>query len=347
MKAASQARSASEADRLLYIDTARGSFGDLHSVDLPSLLAPGDLVVVNDAATLPASLRSSDDLEFRLVGYREGDDSWQAVAFGSGDARTPTEQRGTPRAMSPGERLSLGPRLSARVVDVEPGEPRLVRLRFDATGARFWRELYRSGRPIQYSYVRDEVALWDVQSRFAARPWAFEFASASRPLSWAILLELRRRGVAISRLTHAAGISSTGEARLDGRLPSPERYDIPDELVRAVADARSRGGRTIAVGTTVVRALESSWAEHGDVRAGTSVATLVLGPGYQRRVVDGLMSGLHEPGTSHHALLQAFAPAELLAQALRHADEAGYVGHEFGDACLVLPSRLRHPGAAC
>jgi S-adenosylmethionine:tRNA ribosyltransferase-isomerase len=242
-----------------------------------------------------------------------------------------------------GQRLPFGSRLSARVVDVEPGEPRLVRLCFDASGARFWGELYRVGRPIQYAYVREDVALWDVQSRFAARPWAFEFASASRALSWAILLELRRRGVAIAHLTHAAGISSTGDASLDGRLPAPERYEIPDDLVRAVLDTRSRGGRIIAVGTTVVRALESSWAEHGEVRAGPSVASLVIGPGYRPRVVDGLMSGLHEPGTSHLALLQAFAPAPLLAQALEHAEQAGYMGHEFGDACLVLPSRSHEP----
>jgi S-adenosylmethionine:tRNA ribosyltransferase-isomerase len=145
--------------------------------------------------------------------------------------------------------------------------------------------------------------------------------------------------VAIASLTHAAGISSTGRASLDRRLPLPERYEIGEALVRAITDAKSRGGRVIAVGTTVVRALESSFAEHGEVRAGRSLATLLVGPGHSCGVVDGLLSGMHEFGTSHYALLQAFAPAPLLARAFEHAERAGYLGHEFGDACLVLPSR--------
>jgi S-adenosylmethionine:tRNA ribosyltransferase-isomerase len=339
VKAASAARVASPADRLLYIDTRESSFRDLLPRDLPSLLAPGDLVVVNDAATLPASLKGAQDFEIRLVSYREQDDTWQAVTFGSGDAHVPTEERGEPRAVLVGEHLSFG-RLSARVVDIDPSERRLVRLHFDHGGARFWRELYRVGRPIQYAYIRKDIALWDVQSRFAGRPWAFEFASASRTLSWDILLGLRRRGVAVAYLTHSAGVSSTGSPTLDGLLPVPERYDIGQDLVDAVAGARGRGGRILAVGTTVVRALESAFAEHGELRAGRSVATMRIGPGYRPRVLDGLLSGMHEVGTSHHALLQAFAPAPLLARAIDHADRAGYLGHEFGDACLVLPSRI-------
>jgi S-adenosylmethionine:tRNA ribosyltransferase-isomerase len=119
----------------------------------------------------------------------------------------------------------------------------------------------------------------------------------------------------------------------------PERYEIGEPLVKAVAEAKNRGGRVIAVGTTVVRALESSFAEHGELRARTSEATILLGPGYRPRVVDGLLSGLHEEGTSHHALLEAFAPAALLTRAFEYATRAGYTGHEFGDACLVLPGR--------
>ncbi len=128
-------------------------------------------------------------------------------------------------------------------------------------GDALWAALYREGRPVQYSYLAHDLPLWAVQTVYAARPWAFEMPSAGRPLSWEILLALRRKGVRWASLTHAAGLSSTGDPAIDAALPLAERYDIPAATVRAVADTRARGGRVIAVGTTVVRALEGAAVE--------------------------------------------------------------------------------------
>jgi S-adenosylmethionine:tRNA ribosyltransferase-isomerase len=214
-----------------------------------------------------------------------------------------------------------------------------VGLRFDREGSALWAALYAAGRPVQYSYLCHDLALGQAQTPFAGRPWSVEMPSAGRPLRVALLQELRRRGVRIGRLTHAAGLSATGDADLDAALPLPERYDIPPSTVTAVEETRARGGRVVAVGTTVVRALEGSAAANdGRLRPGEGTTDLRIGEGYVPAVVDGLLSGLHEPGASHFELLTAFAGRPLLEQAVRHAEEAGYLAHEFGDSCLVLPA---------
>jgi S-adenosylmethionine:tRNA ribosyltransferase-isomerase len=136
-------------------------------------------------------------------------------------------------------------------------------------------------------------------------------------------------------VTHAAGLSSTGDPALDARLPLPERFEVAQATVDAVTETHARNGRVVAVGTTVVRALESA-ALGGPLRAQSGDTGLRIGPGFRARVVDGLLTGMHEPDSSHFALLAAFAPRELLAAAHRHAEAVGYLGHEFGDVALVL-----------
>jgi S-adenosylmethionine:tRNA ribosyltransferase-isomerase len=322
------------AQRLLHVDPARSETHDLSLAALPELLAPGDLLIVNDAATLPASLPlTSHAAELRLVA-RESDRRFLAVLFGAGDFRVPTEARGRPPHIAPGDPVEAGT-LRATVVDVDREDARLVALEFDAGGAELLRALYREGRVIQYSYVERPLELWDVQSRFAGRPWAFEPPSAGLPLTFGLFDALRARGVELAWLSHAAGISSTGSAALDRRLPFPERYEIPSATVSALERTRARGRRAIAVGTTVVRALESSAVEHGAPRAGPGEARLVLGPRHRLRVVQGILTGMHDPTTSHYSLLEAFAPRALLDRATERARASGYLQHEFGDSCLI------------
>jgi S-adenosylmethionine:tRNA ribosyltransferase-isomerase len=191
-----------------------------------------------------------------------------------------------------------------------------------------WQAVYTHGRPIQYAHRRELLPLYVVQTAYAARPWAVEMPSAGRPLTWDTLLALRRRGVELAYLTHAAGLSSTGDDELDRALPWPERYEIP----RRTLDALSRARRVIAVGTTVVRALESL-AVSGDA---SGIARLRLDPSYTPRIVTGLISGLHAPGESHFELLSAFAPRERLVRAIELAAASGLSGHELGDGCIVL-----------
>lgn len=339
MKPATLPRPSPGAERLLLIDPRRETWSHHGVRDLASLLSPRDLLVVNDAATLPASLReASGDTEVRLVRRGARDEEWTAILFGQGGFRVPTEDRPEPRRVAPGERLDFGEGLTARVARVDAAEPRLIDLCFDRSGAALWTALYRRGRPIQYAYLEHELPLWHFQNGYASRPWALEMPSAGHCLSWDLLFELRSRGVGLARITHAAGISSTGSASLDRMLPFPERYEIDDAATAAITAAHARGARVIAVGTTVVRALESSVAQHGRLVAGSGEARLVIGPGFEPRVVDGILSGMHEPTTSHFALLKAFANRVLLQQSLGAAEHAGYLQHEFGDLTLVLPS---------
>jgi S-adenosylmethionine:tRNA ribosyltransferase-isomerase len=309
---------------------------------LPDFLAAGDLLVVNDAATVPASLRGQDEagreIEARLVAAR-GADRFAAVLFGAGDWHQRTEDRPPPAALPIGARLRFGP-LTAEVVTRAPMSPRLVELRFAAGGDALWAALYREGRPVQYSYLAHDLPLWAVQTVYAARPWAFEMPSAGRPLSWEILLALRRKGVRWASLTHAAGLSSAGDPAIDAALPLAERYDIPDATVRAVAETRARGGRVVAVGTTVVRALEGAAAKSGGLRSGPGETDLVITPAFRPRVVHGILSGAHAAHESHFSLLAAFAGPTLLAAAAAHAERAGFLTHELGDSMLVLPGAL-------
>jgi S-adenosylmethionine:tRNA ribosyltransferase-isomerase len=328
------------AERLLRIDPRAGSITDAHVADLPTMLGPGDLLVLNDSATMPASLQGTTEggaaVEARLIDERSPG-RFSALLFGAGDWHSRTEDRPPPPRLDEGALLHFGPDFSARIAQVSPHSPRLVELDFEARGARFWSALYRTGRPIQYAYLDAPLPLWHVQTSYGSRPWCAELPSAGRPLAWGLLLDLVRRGVKIASLTHAAGLSSTGDSSLDALLPLPERFDIPEATVHAVREAHAHGHRVIAVGTTVTRALEGSAALHdGELVAGSGVTDLRLHRAHHLVIADGILTGIHDPSESHFDLLEAFAPPALLRAALAHAEESGYLCHEFGDSSLIL-----------
>lgn len=336
-----------EETALVVVDAAADTVALRRVAELATLLDPGDLVVVNDAATLPASLHgwthTGAALEVRLGGVpREGAEGrWHAVVFGPGDWRTPTERRASPPRLRVGDRLFFGQPaaddpLVASVAAVDEPKGRLIDLVFEQQGAAFWERLYRTGRPVQYAYLPRPLALWDVETPFASRPWAAEAPSASFAMTFALMARLRERGIRAATITHAAGLSSTGDAALDERLPWPERFEVPEPTVEEVVAARARGGRVVAVGTTVVRALESA-ADHDDgaLRAASGVTALRLGPSRPLRVVDALLTGLHDQGTSHAALLTTLVPPALWQRAYAFAKAKGLRGHELGDIALV------------
>jgi len=327
MIAATRPRPAHRA-RLLVVDAARARWQDARLVDLPGHLAPGDLLVVNDAFTLPASVlgRVGDvDVELRLAEAPDGRGRAWAILFGPGTWRVATEDREPPPRLRTGDTIEVAD-TQIEVLAVHPAWPRLVRIR--ASGGMVWAR----GRPVQYRYLERELRLSEIQTPYATHPWAVEMPSAGRSLTLELLDRVRAVGVEVASLTHAAGLSSTGDPELDAALPLPERYRVPPATWDAVRTAR----RVVAVGTSVVRALES--ASDGAL---SGVTELRIGPGYRPRVIDGLLSGMHSPGESHFSLLEAFAPRDLLLRTCRHAGEMAYRNHEFGDVTLLWADRPR------
>ncbi|WP_300009460.1 S-adenosylmethionine:tRNA ribosyltransferase-isomerase [Pseudonocardia sp.] len=321
--------------------------------DLPAALSEGDLVVVNTSDTEPAA----------VPGRRV--DGRPVLLHVSGPARpAPTSSAGGSHAApaASGTLVELRTPDGHRVADAVAGEtlslPAGVVATLSAgypdagvrTGSRLWRAaipveggvrswLAAVGDPIRYSYVPRRWPLADYRTVFAAPvPGEFgsaEMPSAGRPFTTAVLDGLRARGIGVAEIVLHTGVSSP-EA---DEVPLPERYRVPAATAAAVAAARARGGRVVAVGTTVTRALETAADPDGTVRAARGWTDLVLGPDHPARIVDGLVTGWHEPGASHLLLLEAVAGAELVGRAYAAADERDYRWHEFGDSCLLLPSR--------
>jgi S-adenosylmethionine:tRNA ribosyltransferase-isomerase len=316
--------------RMVVVDRARGASEVRRFDELPGLLAAGDLVVVNDAATWPASLSArtafGSPIELRLTtGAVEPGGAVTAVVFGAGDWRIRTEHRPPPPPLRAGDVLRVDGGPALRVIAAPA--PRLVTLALpdDDAGVR---ALHRAGRPVQYAHLDAPLAPWDVQTVYAGRPWAVEMPSAGRPLTWSTLLALATRGVTVAPLTHAAGLSSTGDAALDATLPWPERFEIPPATAALVSAARTAGRRVVAVGTTVVRALETGRP--------SGITDLVLSATHHPTVVDAVLSGLHDPSESHFRLLEAFAPRELLLDAWNLACRHQLRSHELGDSLLLI-----------
>jgi len=292
--------------------------------DLPGLLLPGDLLVVNDSGTLPAQVRAGGGLAVHFCGPRPGG-GWLV------ELRQVTDKINMPNDHGrAGDLISL-PSGAALTLEGK-ATARLWRARLSTAVVPY---LYRHGVPIRYSYVPRDWPLAAYQTVFARRPGSAEMPSASRPFTPAVVTELAARGVLIAPLTLHTGVSSL-EA---GEDPYPEPYDVPPATARLVNHVRATGGRVIAAGTTVVRALETAAlaAPAGQVAAAAGWTSHVVTPETGVSVVDGLLTGLHEPRSSHLRMLAAFAGSDLLSRCYQAATGAGYLWHEFGDVHLLLP----------
>jgi len=329
-------------DARLLVINGQGAIAHAARSSLADFVEPRDLVIANDAATLPASLYgfhqpSGAPIEVRLAGrssFARDDLRFSAVIFGAGDWRTRTEDRPPPPPLALGDRLALGPLVAT--VEGVLGHQRLVALRFEGRADTVWAGIARHGRPIQYAYLDRSLALWDVWTPVAALPVAFEAPSAGFALDWRFLGTLRARGAEFATITLAAGISSTGDPTLDARLPFDEPYRVPVTTASAIRRAETRGGRIVAVGTTVVRALELSGG-----RTGEGVADQRIGPGTRLRVVDAMLSGTHGPHESHYQVLRAFQDDDVLARAEAALEASNYRTHEFGDSVLIFSPDYR------
>jgi S-adenosylmethionine:tRNA ribosyltransferase-isomerase len=294
--------------------------------DLPRHLQPGDVVVVNRSATLPASLdgRRTDGTPIEVhFASRLDDGTWIVEVRPAGLSFGPVTD------IEVGERISLGEDW-LDVLQTLPGQARLHRVRVSVPVLPL---LERVGRPIAYGYVPQRWPLSSYQTVFATEPGSAEMPSAARPFTARTVTDLARSGVLMAPLVLHTGVSSPEV----GEPPNPERFEVPAATAALVNHVRRQGGRVVAVGTTATRALETVAAEDGTVSAGAGWTDLVLGAGRSARVVDGLVTGWHEPGASHVHLLEAVAGPGLVERAYARAHEQGYLWHEFGDSCLLLP----------
>jgi S-adenosylmethionine:tRNA ribosyltransferase-isomerase len=294
--------------------------------DLPRYLGSGDLLVVNTSMTMPAALAATreDGTELTLhvatqAPHMPGE-RWWVVELREA------------KPMHAGELIAVGGGASFELAAPYAGGTRLWLARFHGALA-LPAHLARHGRPIRYSYVREEWPLTDYQTAFALQPGSAEMPSAGRPFTPALITRLVAQGILVAPLVLHTGVSSPERHE----PPYPERYCVPQATADLVNHVHERGGRVIAVGTTAVRALETAAAPDGSVAAGEGWTGLVVTPQRGLFAVDGLITGWHEPQASHLQLLEAAAGEPLLRRSYGEALSAGYLWHEFGDSHLVLP----------
>jgi S-adenosylmethionine:tRNA ribosyltransferase-isomerase len=320
--------------RLLLLDRRTHARTHARFEQIAQFLRPGDLLVFNASRTLPAVLDGYDaagrvHIEVRLAQHRP-DGSWLALLVC---------RSGEPFAcgLRPGLRLNFGEGLTARVGERDERIPRLWGLVFSHAGTELLDRLHRLGRPVRYEYVGSPWPLEYYQTVYGREPGSAEMPSAGRAFTWRVLFALRRRGVASASLVLHTGLSSYLDDALDALHPMPEEeYFISPTTAAAVAGTRRRGGRVIAVGTTVVRALESVAEVDGRVRSGHGYTRLRITADHPLRAVDGLLTGLHEPEASHLDLLAAFVPPAVIREAYAEAVARDYLWHEFGDLNVIL-----------
>jgi S-adenosylmethionine:tRNA ribosyltransferase-isomerase len=298
--------------------------------DLPSFLRPGDLVVLNTSGTRPAAVdATTHDGQRRVVHV--------STELPAGLWLVEVRQ-----LSSNGSTIPFGAELVGPLALAGGGEVRLLD-RFRGS-TRLWvaalslppdvdTYLARHGRPIRYGYVDRDWPVAAYQTVYATEPGSAEMPSAGRPITPEIITALVARGVGVSPLVLHTGVSS-----LEGHeAPYPEYYRVPAETAERVNATHAAGHRVIAVGTTVVRALESAVDEHGLVHPADGWTELVVTPERGVRAVDGLLTGWHEPQASHLLMLEAVAGRCPLERAYAAALAAGYRWHEFGDSHLLLP----------
>ncbi|MDR3576975.1 MAG: S-adenosylmethionine:tRNA ribosyltransferase-isomerase [Anaerolineaceae bacterium] len=320
--------------RLMVLPRCSGPLIHTHFDALGEYLRPGDVLVVNNSRTLPALLHAQDteaahgnQLEVRLA-RRQSPDTWDALLL-----------EGRKRVGQVGMRLDFGQGLSGQVLGPAPDLPFLWQIRFDPCCMPLVDLIYRLGEPVRYSYVEETYPIDLYQTVYAAEPGSVEMPSAGRPFSWEMLLALQHKGIGLATITLHTSLSSTRDDELDATHPVyAEQFRVPEQtaLMINAAHALGQNGRVIAVGTTVVRALETAAQPDGSLLPTSGWTHLHISPGYQLRIVDALLTGLHEPRSSHLDLLSALVEPDRLQMAYHEAIQQGYLWHEFGDVNLII-----------
>jgi S-adenosylmethionine:tRNA ribosyltransferase-isomerase len=309
-------------DQVRMLVASRAGITHRRFLDLPDLLEPGDLLVVNTSATLPAALDGSPrvHLSTPLPGDwpDDGHERW-VIELRDGDAR---HRRG--RA---GQRIALPGGGVAELLAPYLGRERLWAARLTLP-APLLDYLDEHGTPIRYRHTPEPRPLADYQTIFASEPGSAEMPSAGRPFTERVLEALEERGITVATVVLHTGVSSLER----GERPYPERFRVPAGTASAANAAR----RVIAVGTTVVRALESAADDGGVVRPADGWTRLIVAPDRGVRVVDGILTGWHEPDASHLLMLEAIGGSRLVERSYAAARADGYRWHEFGDVHLLV-----------
>lgn len=331
--------------RLMVASRSSGAIVHTRFRHLATYLRPGDLIVINNSATLPAAVPAtrSDgttiEVRFstRAPGRTNAANHPEPALPNQASDRFVVELRSSggisPLGSGrPGEEIQLPGTASVELLAPYAGRRRLWLARTHGID-HLHRYLNREGHPIRYRYVTQRLPLSTYQTVYASAPGSAEMPSAGRPFTAELMTRLIAIGVLIAPVTLHTGVSSL-EAH---EPPYPEEFQVPEPTARLVNAVRRAGQRVVAVGTTVVRALESAAEPDGTVRPKRGWTNLVISRDHPVKVVDGLLTGWHEPQASHLQMLEAIAGERLVERSYRRALAVGYLWHEFGDSHLILP----------
>ncbi|MFF2450177.1 S-adenosylmethionine:tRNA ribosyltransferase-isomerase [Neobacillus sp. NPDC058068] len=312
--------------RMMVLDRTTGEIKHDRFFHLADYLQPGDLVILNNSRTIPAVLQAkwlrntvpiAPKVEIRLA-RRRGEDTWEALIVAN--------------PVKTGDILQFSPELSAMVIGENENSP-LKQIKFTKKGTDLYNIIYALGEPVRYEYIEQPWDLDYYQTVFASHPGSVEMPSAGRAFSWELLFKLKRKGIQLEFIQLHTGLSYLLD---DQWVQTPEEneeeYHISENTMERILEAKLAGNKIIAVGTTVVRALETA-ARH-DALSG--ITNLYINQQYPLKIADGIITGLHEPKASHLDMLSAFISERHLLTAYDQAIEAGYLWHEFGDMNLII-----------
>lgn len=312
--------------RMMVLDKKTGSVSHDQFFRLVDYLKPGDLVVMNNSRTVPAILKAGlyrntkriqQEVEIRLA-RRRNEETWDALIV-TDEVRL-------------GDILHFSNDLTAVVIDMKKDSP-LKTILFSKKGTDLFNYIYTLGEPVRYEYIHNKWGLDYYQTVFASHPGSVEMPSAGRAFSWELLFNLQKKGIELDFIQLHTGLSYLLDDDLEtSPTDNYEEYHLSVKTIEKIRKTKASGCRVIAVGTTVVRALESA----GITGALNGVTNLYINQDFKLNMVDGIITGLHEPKASHLDMLTAFVPQNLLWNAYEEAIHQRYLWHEFGDMNLIL-----------
>lgn len=311
--------------RMMVLNRCTGEVNHDRFFHLSHYLQPGDLIILNNSRTIPALLRGkwkrdwnelSQDVEVRLA-KRRNEDTWDAFIMAN--------------PIKVGDKLLFSDELISTVIAEKENSP-LKTIQFNKRGTDLYNIIYSIGEPIRYEYIEKPWGLDDYQTVFASHPGSVEMPSAGRAFSWELLFKLKQKNIGLDFIQLHTGLSYFDEHWELKPEENEEEYQLSAVTMEKIVRTKTDGGRVIAVGTTVVRALETA-ARTGNLSGFTN---LYVNQETPLKVVDGILTGFHEPKASHLDMLTAFIPEQHLLHAYHQAIDKGYLWHEFGDMNLIL-----------